>query len=265
MINLNDSGFLGACGGSGRLDLATYLITIPGGSSVDDPIDAFEYHMLAAHENSHWVRFHGTTCGATLAYLKFASERLVHDFIMNLPASDREVISRRRLAGERVFDIGAELSGVSDDCRLARQMWIDLRFAYMSLFDLGAVNIDSPGWSLIDALESACVDADFWRQRLDPNVLDNARPSIKPMSDRDRVGRVRLAGKEISTRLLYECAATIDQFLAWGADLPSSSFDKFLAPRMVKAFSSEYGAPMELFYRLSNSTSKTPTRCYSRL
>src|SRR5688500_16353778 len=102
-MNLNNWGKLGACQGRGSMDLNTYRLTVPG-STRENPDSEIEYHMLHAHESSHWVRFHGSTIGVSLSLMKYASERLVADYILNLEQAEKNALIEARKSGHPIFD-----------------------------------------------------------------------------------------------------------------------------------------------------------------
>lgn len=248
-MDINESGVLGSCVGRGKMDLATYYLTVPE-ESKDPRLSAFDYHMLAMHENSHWVRFHATTCGMALTAMKFASERLVHDLVLSAAPRTLAELAEKRRSGRRIFDLLDGGSGIPHELELTRQMWLDLRVAYATLFDFD--NDETLAWPIMSAVESAVTDIDFWAQRFHDRAP--GRPILRPVVGESKIGFVKYEDIHITTRLLFECAATIDQLFSWGADIDGGLF-RFIeggyTSQLDDILTSEYAAPLDLLCMLT--------------
>jgi hypothetical protein len=254
-MNLNDWGFLGECSGHGKLDLATYVVTIPGDLDVN-PVDAFSYQMIAAHESGHWARFHGSTIGVALALMKYASERIVYDFMSDLDLAEKRALVNARRAGEPILSLLEPHSARSDDFLLSRQLWVDLSFGSRVLLD--SVRTEQAKWNACRAVGSAFTDALWWGHPLfssDAESLES--PVLVELADRDHIGVVTVGGERITTRLLFECAGAIDQLLAWGIDLVKENgapVSPLLEPFAMTALASSYGAPLRAYNRITQAS-----------
>lgn len=197
------------------LDLRSHVLFIN-----DAPLDesvtenafwASKYH----HELGHWLRFHGSTIGHLLTLFKYARDQSALTGFVELSALQREAVIERRQSGrpvwsfEKVYDPG--LAGES--FALQGQFWLDLYYASMALLDYGSVD-DIPGepheafrLSIADAWLFLGKSTDYARYPGHGQARSWLRGSCLPAFTHRG---------HLSTRLLLECASTIDEILMLG-------------------------------------------------
>ncbi|XVV12449.1 hypothetical protein ACQP2X_47960 [Actinoplanes sp. CA-131856] len=243
-MDLNDWGALGGCKGLGKLDLNTQLLRVPTEWNDLDP-DVEAYHLLFAHESSHWVRYHSSTIGISLSLMKYASERLIRDFVFALDEKERRALMRAKKEKSNFFGFQASFPSASEELSKTRQFWLDLRYAYKALLD--SEGIEDQEWDTVPAIASAFTDVNFWARQIfaetrgiDHIQLDGSRGIPLITVDDDR----------ITTRLLFECAATIDQYTSWLGGIPATPKDDYgrrLLSEAERALGGSYGAPLRAY------------------
>ncbi|GGP88218.1 hypothetical protein GCM10010231_66880 [Streptomyces sindenensis] len=73
----------------------------------DNPNDLvtslMSWNLVHAHETSHWARFHGSTIGVLLTFLRAARDSLADYSIRNLDSNDRAIFEKHRNDGIPLF------------------------------------------------------------------------------------------------------------------------------------------------------------------
>lgn len=207
------------------------------------------WNLTHRHEVSHWVRYHGSTVGVFMTLLRATRDSLAGYALCRLDQADLTTFQQSRSAGRKLF------SGQQDEIvrsfgpkltELSAQ-WLSLYRTYQILF--GEIPLD---WSELDPdAESLSISLALditWHQRAGRGMLPRTRTgqasvhSLKPL----------LGGEEpVATRLLFECAAMLDENCMFGTPYPQTMPQPL--ERINRAnFDSEYGAP----YRLAQTFSE---------
>jgi len=213
-VRLDGSEWLGSCSGQDQFSLLSYALSISQ-TDATDLASVFDYHATVVHEESHWVRFHGTTIGAALALIQYAQQLTAAQF-SGLSLAEKGRLWRQRDNGQPIFTFPVLGTAGSDDFKLFRQLWLDMKIGYKALLD--SSSLDGIQWDRRAAIESALTDAFIFM----PSVYDSSLSSDSPASDPRtaiqicgsmyflQVGRRK---QRLTTRSLFECAATLDQLL----------------------------------------------------
>ncbi|MFG3199804.1 hypothetical protein ACGFYT_27135 [Streptomyces sp. NPDC048208] len=201
------------------------------------------WNLVHAHETSHWARFHGSTIGILLTFLRAARDSLADYSIRNLDGNDRATFETRRNDGIPLFawnqrasaySLGSE---ITDDCLT----WLSLHRAYSILLGFEPLN-----WSKTDreAMQDSLTLAlhTTWSQWAGRGML--------PMGSEDYAHvhsfEPLLGGDEpITTRLLFECAGLLDEGYLFRGPYPKI-MDRGLQRMWEINRSGEYGAPYRL-------------------
>ena len=134
-------------------------------------------------------------------------------------------------------DFGGELG-------ILGQAWLDLNYTYSAIFDSDLS--ESLPWSQTEAITEAL--ADVWLYQAQRGVLeaypgnDLARTAIS-----GRIAYVKFANDTLSTRLLFECASSIDELLIVAqASVYSAYPDSGIGEMVLTALKkTEYGLPYQ--------------------
>ena len=226
------------------LDLRSYVLFIndaPADESVAE--NAFwtsRYH----HELGHWIRFHGSSIGHLLTLLKYARDQSALTGFVELSARQREAVIERRQSGqpvwsfEKVYDPG--LAG--EPFALQGQFWLDLYYAFMALLDYESL-ADIPGTpheafrlSIADTWLFLDKSANYARYPGHDQARSWLRGSCLPAFTHRG---------HLSTRLLLECASTIDEILMIGQARKDDHLDTQEYGRL-KLEETEYGLPARI-------------------
>jgi hypothetical protein len=201
------------------------------------------WNLTHRHEMSHWVRYHGSTVGVLMTLLRVTRDSLANHALHCLDQTDLATFEQSRSAGRRLF------SGEQDEIvrsfgqeliKLSTQ-WLSLYRVYQILF--GEIPLD---WSMLDpAAEAHWISLALdltWFQRDGMGALPRARAgpasvhSLKPL----------LGGEEpVTTRLLFECAAVLDEMCMFGTPYPQM-IPQSLNKMSRVSFDGEYGTPYRL-------------------
>ncbi|MEU1928418.1 hypothetical protein ABZ516_13585 [Streptomyces sp. NPDC019826] len=217
------------------------------GTELDEIISNLDYSTTYIHECSHWVRYHGTTAGACLSLMKYAQQRTL---LRLRNVSDREKFKIFRGQHRPLFSFDTEGTG-SEEFRLTRQLWLDMQIGHKILLD-SKVQDDVP-WDRDDAMRSALTDSFIFS----PLVHDPSSPVISPARSpetavdwSDSVAFVQAKRHRVTTKSLFECAATIDQFLAmpWAFhSIAPEYLYKSLENLIAKFREPSYGIPAQVY------------------
>ncbi|MDX3542483.1 hypothetical protein PV729_00935 [Streptomyces europaeiscabiei] len=204
------------------------------------------WNLVHAHETSHWVRFHGSTIGVLLTFLRATRDSLADYSIRNLDNNDRAAFEKHRNDGIPLFAWNTKASAyslgreITDNCLT----WLSLHRAYSILLGFEPLN-----WSKIDqeAMQDSLTLAlhTTWSQWTGRGML--------PLESED-YARVHsfgplLGGDEpITTRLLFECAGLLDEGYLFRGPHPGI-MDRGLQRMWDINRRGEYGKP----YRLAES------------
>ncbi|NYE46002.1 hypothetical protein HDA32_001122 [Spinactinospora alkalitolerans] len=200
------------------------------------------WNMRYIHESSHWARFHGSTIGVLLTLLRRTRDVLAAHTLQNLDTQDIVRFSRGWSTGVPIFDysdtdpenrLGTQLS-------LHQQDWLDLHMAYQILLEPRFLSVPAHSWATRESVQSALHI--IWVQSEEKEML----PRLPSERGGPRIlGQMSLvAGNEglLSTRLLLECAAVLDEVTQ-----QTGTFNRYADPALLrmlgKVFDSEYGIP----------------------
>uniref|UniRef100_A0AAU3H2C3 Uncharacterized protein n=1 Tax=Streptomyces sp. NBC_01401 TaxID=2903854 RepID=A0AAU3H2C3_9ACTN len=201
------------------------------------------WNLVNAHETSHWARFHGSTIGVLLTFLRAARDSLADYSIRNLDGNDRAIFEKHRNDGIPLFawnkkatsySLGSE---ITDNCLT----WLSLHRTYSILLGFEPLN-----WSKInqEATQDSLTLAlhTTWRQWAGRGML--------PLRDGDYAHvhsfEPLLGGEEpITTRLLLECAGLLDEGYLFCGPYPEI-MDRGLQRMWEINRRGEYGKPHRL-------------------
>lgn len=136
---------------------------------------------------------------------------------------------------------------VSERLQLFRQIWLDLNYMYRVLLD--SEQIGGLAWNQQAAISSALTDLVMYShetfQRSD--LIESI-----DLGWSDGITGISANGERLTTRLLFECAATIDQIFAIqgfsaGGDLFAKPLMRAGVDLMNVLFSERYGLPYRIF------------------
>jgi hypothetical protein len=201
------------------------------------------WNLTHRHEMSHWVRYHGSTIGVLMTLLRATRDSLADYSLHRLDQAELATFQQSRSAGCRLF------SGEQDEiaCGFGQELtklstqWLSLYRTYQILF--GEIPLD---WSTLDpAVEAHWISLALdltWFQREGRGTLPCTRTgpasvhSIKPL----------LGGEEpVTTRLLFECAAVLDERCMFGTPYPQMMPQSLNKMSQVN-FDGEYGTPYRI-------------------
>lgn len=204
------------------------------------------------HESSHWARFHGCSVGVLLVILRRTRDILAAYTLQQLDVQDVARFYRERLGGASLFSYSDNnpLNRLGKSLLSQRQDWLDLHFAYQILLEPKYLGSAIGQWQARHAIESAL--GIIWHQSSSNEMLPRATTEKSSIR---LDGPVALAaGREgvVSTRLLFECAAVLDELL-----LQVGTFSRVADPALLKmlgrTFDEDYGIPYRLAEELAGS------------
>lgn len=201
------------------------------------------WNLVNAHETSHWARFHGSTIGVLLTFLRATRDSLADYSIRNLDGNDRAIFEKHRNDGIPLFAWNKKASSYSLGSELTDHCltWLSLHRTYSILLGFEPLN-----WSKInqEATQDSLTLAlhTTWRQWAGRGML--------PLRDGDYAhvhsfGPL-LGGEEpITTRLLLECAGLLDEGYLFRGPYPEI-MDRGLQRMWEINRRGEYGKPHRL-------------------
>ncbi|MFI9598137.1 hypothetical protein [Nonomuraea sp. NPDC052265] len=195
------------------------------------------------HESSHWARFHGCSVGILLVILRRTRDLLAAHTLEQLDVQDVARFYRERLDGASLFDYldKEPLNRLGKLLLSQRQDWLDLHFAYQVLLEPKFLGSAHGQWPAKDAIQTALEI--IWHQSSgDEMLLRTARGQGSGVRLGGQVALVAGGEGIVSTRLLFECAAVLDELL-----LQIGSFNRMADPALLKmlgrTLDEDYGMP----------------------
>jgi hypothetical protein len=201
------------------------------------------------HESSHWVRFHGSSIGVLLTLLRRTRDSLAAHTLNGLDSRDIASFSRQRFDGNPMFgysDTAAE-ARLGRLLSLNRQLWLDLHSTYQILLEPRDLDESALNWLTKETIESG-LDS-VWSQSKPEEMFARRPPREKGVNILGGISLVAGAEGLISTRLLLECAAVLDEVTQWAGNFNRHA-DRAVLRMQEKTFRGEYGIP----YRFAERT-----------
>lgn len=226
------------------LDLRSNVLFIndapPDKSVAENAFWTSRYH----HELGHWLRFHGSSIGHLLTLLKYARDQSALTGFVELSTLQREAVIERRQSGrpvwsfEKVYDPG--LAGES--FALQGQFWLDLYYAFMALLDYDSL-AGIPG-TPHEAFRLSIADAWLFLDKSTNYARYPGHGQARSWLRGACLPALTHRG-HLSTRLLLECASTIDEILMIGQAREDHHVDIQEYGRL-KLDETEYGMPARI-------------------
>ncbi|MEU4383354.1 hypothetical protein [Micromonospora echinofusca] len=203
---------------------------------------ALSWHYRYLHESSHWARYHGSSVGVLLTLLRRTRDSLATYLLSQLSPAEQAAAAAARAGGEPLLSLqGGALAGTDLDS--LSQDWIDLLSTYQMLID--------PGPSVVEMMTREGMARALtvtWQQSAGEGMFPGTVPDVIVTG---RGTCVQVDGALLTTRLLFECAAVLDELYpqALGALRPFT--DPSLMRMLGHTLSGEYGIPYRLAERLA--------------
>ncbi|MFB9201132.1 hypothetical protein ACFFV7_08030 [Nonomuraea spiralis] len=194
------------------------------------------------HESSHWARFHGSSIGVLLVILRRTRDLLAAYTLQHLDTQDIAQFSLERLDRASLFSYSehSPLNRLGEQLTLQRQDWLDLHFTYQILLDPEFLGSSIKQWPATNAIQAALEI--IWHQSSGDGMLPRLTGERGSVRLDDQVALIASREGIVSTRLLFECAAVLDEVL-----LQVGSFSRMADPALLKmlsrTFDGEYGLP----------------------
>lgn len=260
MTRLTDAGTLGGHDGLSLLDLGTYFLTIDEKLHDEASSMTLAYHSTFVHENSHWIRFHGSTLGAALTALQVASQEIIYDGFARLSPNERHILLNQRKKGVPIFSDKQPNDVGSQQYEEMCASWYADRIGYHLLLDSRAVlpaprantsiNLMQPrqalGYSLCDAhLVSSRVLGTADMQLISRLPEYGWTPRI-----------IETSWGRLTAHSLFECAATLDEFVSMSGfmGLPKElgiNAETKCNKLLNRMLETSYGIPLKLFWQIT--------------
>jgi len=205
---------LGDGHGDSRLDLVTHVLYEEAddhGLSLDE-IDFLASMARTQHERSHWPRFHGTSIGHLLNLLRHSRHTTAVTALRGASPAAAPRIRAKRHSGVPLWSIeqAYDPSVAGEGFAIMGQAWVDSYWLWNAIFDSSTLSgirshpDESAPYGLADAwLHSAGVagSAEYPGNEIARAWLQG--PIIGCATDHG----------DLTTRLLWECASTLDELL----------------------------------------------------
>ncbi|MFF4501569.1 hypothetical protein [Streptomyces sp. NPDC001401] len=200
------------------------------------------WHKTYVHESSHWARYHGSTVGILLSLLRRSRDQLAAYTISHLSQRQAGDLHEGRRSGRPFLSFKRYPQHAGGELRYNALDWLNLYYAYYVLLDpAGLTEFDFTTWDTRAAFENSLQDT--WRQSAGVEMLE--RPEDTPVSVTGPLKLVHTSEGQLTTRLLFECAAVIDELFQFeGAFMRMT--DPTLREFLLEEMSGEYGLPWRL-------------------
>jgi hypothetical protein len=217
----------------------------------------FAAQQASLHEDHHWIQWIGTSMGLFLTAVRFSQEQTA-GLMSELPPGLRRKLKDERMGSPSspivYLDSASALDGKSErgNRRLGSlaQGWYDHLLTYRLFADSDVV--DGIPWDLATGLaETLCDVASTLDLKGVTDRYDYAE-SLRHLDFTDLPGRVGVEGERLTTTLILEGAASVDELL--GAIAVANKLPQWgdaLAVALVERLrSGSYGLALRLFGRL---------------
>ncbi|SFN47989.1 hypothetical protein SAMN04489713_102153 [Actinomadura madurae] len=241
------------CSSAGaELNLRSQMLFLENANSNANDLvtTAAAWNMRYLHESSHWVRFHGSTFGVLLMLLRRTRDQLASYTINDMTVSDIAKFSRDRANSQPLFDYRENTPNnrLGDTLSRRRQDWLDLHYAYHLFLDQEYISSAVKLWPATEAVEAALNIT--WHQSSGLEMLTKPQGSQGEVTFSDKVGLVESGEGILSTRLLFECAAVLDELFQEVGTLNKAA-DSSLRKMLGHVFDGDYGLPYRFAERIA--------------
>jgi hypothetical protein len=210
------------------------------------------------HEMSHWIRFQGSTIGLLLHHLRIARDSTGLGALISLNSTGRARIDARRRESRPVWSYAEGFTkAIGERFGLSGQFWLDIDLTRRFIFDAAEAMTDAGRVPINDVIRASLADAWQYTSRFAGyvNYPDNLVAEAMFTGD---VSILQLPGYgHITTRILWECASTIDEVRTLRSISPPDP--EALQGALVRLDSSPYGTPWRWAKRLCGEDLKLST------
>jgi hypothetical protein len=241
---------LDAPSGTAAFNLRSQLLFLNYPQDSQDLLLSFaaqNYRFL--HESNHWARFHGSSLGVLLSLLRMSRDVLAVHFLHTLTPTQRDHLAERRRAEQRMFSPTSDMSSQAEThIRRLEQDWLMLYDLYRTLLGaapaaVGDDLVEAKTWAAGHALDLA------WFQSADSRMLQysgthGSRLAVGPAQTEVGDGR-------LTTRLLFECAAVLDEMYMHTLGSLREVLDGSLWEMLSHTFDGDYGLAYRVAERLA--------------
>jgi hypothetical protein len=217
----------------------------------------FAAQQASLHEDHHWIQWIGTSMGLFLTAVRFSQEQTA-GLMSELPPGLRRKLKDERMGSPSspivYLDSASALDGKSErgNRRLGSlaQGWYDHLLTYRLFADSDVV--DGIPWDLATGLAETLCDVASTLDLMGVTDRYDYAESLRHLDFTDLPGRVGVEGERLTTTLILEGAASVDELL--GAIAVANKFPQWgdaLAVALVERLrSGSYGLALRLFGRL---------------
>lgn len=199
------------------------------------------WHKTYVHESSHWARYHGSTVGILLSLLRRSRDGLAAYSISRLSRQQVQGLHESRSSGRPFLSFKRYPRHADGELRSDELDWLNLYYSYSLLLDPGLTAFDFTTWGTRAAFENSLQDT--WRQCAGVEMTE--RPEDTPVSVTGPLSLVHTSEGSLTTRILFECAAVIDELFQFeGAFMRMT--DPTLREFLHEEMGGEYGFPWRL-------------------
>lgn len=244
-----------------ELNLRSQMLFLkPPPANASDLVSAFlAWNNRYIHECGHWARLHGTSIGILLTHLRRARDQLATYLCRQLDAREVRRLSRARQDGTPLLSWDRSLIAEHCDTQLSDlgEAWLMHRAAYDVLFDPQECEQALRSTSLSEATDLALLET--WQQGAGEGMLSLPR-QLNASVVTGRAVLPSMGSSTLSTRLLFECASTLDELYPltysalWrlkhpetGISIAANGHQHMLA----EVLNGEYGLPWTVVNRLA--------------
>lgn len=195
------------------------------------------------HESSHWSHVHGSSIGVLLTLLQRVRDASAVEFSRRLTRSDRQLIARSWRGGHSI-ESGLRQLAFSDAAQSVGQTWLDLYHTWQVLID--PETLDGPRSLPLRSMDSAVRTT--WFQSAGKEMTPLCSSHHKPVLLNTVEGG---PPPTITTRLLLECAAALDEIFVHSTGSMAQYADSEFGTMLESAVETEYGLPWRYAQRLA--------------
>ncbi|MFD5389458.1 hypothetical protein ACFWMG_31945 [Streptomyces sp. NPDC127074] len=200
------------------------------------------WHKTYVHESSHWARYHGSTVGILLSLLRRSRDGLAAHTISRLSRQQSGDLYESRTSGRPFLSFERYPRHTGGELRYNELDWLNLYYSYYLLLDPeGLTEFDFTTWDTRAAFENSLQDT--WRQSAGVELAE--RPEDTPVSVTGPLKLVHTSEGPLTTRILFECAAVIDELFQFEGVFMRMT-DPTLREFLHEEMSGEYGLPWRL-------------------
>ena len=213
-------------------------------------LSTFAWNYRYLHETNHWARYHGSSAGVLLTLLRRSRDALASYFLETLESEERRHLLEQRQSGH-LFGQPSGVGSLSgpNGARL-EQDWLALYFTHQALMGgvdparAGGIAVD---WAFSRALHLTWFNSESKGMLKHPDGLEphlTAAPASAPSPADVEIGR-------LNTRLLFECAAVLDETYMHTLGSVREVIDPALWNMTAHTFEGDYGLAYRIAERLA--------------